>query len=266
MQKNREKFEQLGTKIDPAMAEVLNAVCDALQVDIYHLLQWFAYTIIRASAPMHRLDPRVQKLMTMLESDAGWQRAFNIANSDRLRVTQCILILEQENHRGFGAVMIDRPFMGDSQQTECVDHILERITEVTMPGVYRRLRRMGAEMDCQSLMDVLLTMLDAQAIVNLDDANRMEGPQMGDRAENGKAYAYGKRTKAKHRRTPDGEARRQQRIQFTDEDATTTDMPDERPYGEKADEYLKNLEERAKAEEADYMEKEMGYRPHGEEW
>ena len=45
---NKERFEQLGTKIDPAMAEVLNACCDALQVDVYHLLQWFTYTIIRA--------------------------------------------------------------------------------------------------------------------------------------------------------------------------------------------------------------------------
>jgi hypothetical protein len=53
---------------------------------------------------------------------------------------------------------------------------------------------------------------------------------------------------------------------FTDEDATTTDMPDERPYGEKADEYMKNLEEQAKAEEADDMEKGMGFKPFGQEW
>lgn len=47
MQKNSDQFEQLGTKIDPAMAEELNAVCDSLQVDIYNLLQWFCYTLTR---------------------------------------------------------------------------------------------------------------------------------------------------------------------------------------------------------------------------
>ena len=47
---------------------------------------------------------------------------------------------------------------------------------------------------------------------------------------------------------------RQQRIVFTDEDATTTDTPDERPYGDKADKYMKNLAEQAKAEEADDTE------------
>ena len=224
MQKNSDQFEQLGTKIDPAMAEVLNAVCDSLQVDIYHLLQWFCYTLIRAAAPMHRLDPRIQKLMIMMESDSGWQQAFNLANRAKLRIGQCILILEQDRRKGLGAVMIDKPFMNEARQTECVDDILERVAEVTMPGVYRRLRMMGAEMGCQNLMDVLLTLIDAQTIINLDAADKAEGPQMGDRAENGKPYAYGKRTKAKQRRTPDGEARRQQRINFDKKDDLGRDL------------------------------------------
>ena len=132
--KNKEdRFEQIGSKIDPAMAEVLDACCNALEVDIYHLIQWFCYVIVKASAPMHALDPRIQKLMTMLESDAGWQNAFNLANPDDLNVAQVVLILEQKNHRGFGAVMIDKPFMSAAmRQTECVDDILERVTEVTM--------------------------------------------------------------------------------------------------------------------------------------
>ena len=31
--------------------------------------------------------------------------------------------------------MIDKPWMGQSTQTECVDDILERVTEVTMHGI-----------------------------------------------------------------------------------------------------------------------------------
>ena len=155
--KNKEdRFEQIGSKIDPAMAEVLDACCNALEVDIYHLIQWFCYVIVKASAPMHALDPRIQKLMAMMESDVGWQKAFNIANPDGLDVAQVILILEQQNHRGFGCVMIDKPFCGEPQrQTECVDDILERVTEVTMRGIYKRLRLMGAKMQCQNLTDVL---------------------------------------------------------------------------------------------------------------
>ncbi len=198
-----ERFEQLGTKIDPAMAEVLDACCNAMGVDVYHLLQWFAYTIVKASAPMHSLDPRIQKLMTMLDRDAGWQTAFNLCNPDRLKVAQVILILEQENHKGFGAVMVDKPFFNEARQTECVDDILERVCEVTMSGIYRRVRQMGADMDCNNLSDVLLTMLDAQDILNAEEREASELPGMGDIAPNGRAVAYGKRTKRKKHFTPD---------------------------------------------------------------
>jgi hypothetical protein len=199
-----ERFEQLGTKIDPAMAEVLNACCDAMGVDVYHLLQWFAYTIVKASTPMHNLDPRIQKLMTMLDRDAGWQNAFNLCNPDKLKVAQVVLILEQQGHKGFGAVMIDKPWMGAMmRQTECVDDILERVTEVTMSGIYRRLRVMGADMECNNLSDILLTMLDVQDLLNAEERDTSEGPQMGDIAPNGRAVAYGKRTKRKKHFTPD---------------------------------------------------------------
>jgi hypothetical protein len=186
------------------MAEVLNACCDAMGVDVYHLLQWFAYTIVKASAPMHNLDPRIQKLMTMLDRDAGWQNAFNLCNPDKLKVAQVVLILEQQGHKGFGAVMIDKPWMGAMmRQTECVDDILERVTEVTMSGIYRRLRVMGADMECNNLSDILLTMLDVQDLLNAEERDAAEGPQMGDIAQNGKVLAYGKRTKRKKHFTPD---------------------------------------------------------------
>lgn len=220
-------FEVLGTKIDPAMSHVLNACCDALGTDVYHLLQWFAYTIIKASAPMHHLDPRIQKLLTMLESDAGWQQAFNIANPGRLRVAQLIMILEQEDRKGFGAVMVDKPFMGDAQQTECVDAILERVTEVTMRGIYRRLRLMGAKMQCENLSDVLLTMIDAQTLLDLDEGFRAELPGMGDHADNGRQIAYGKKSKAMQHRTPDSLAR-DQRIKFYSPDHEVEEQDDSR--------------------------------------
>ncbi len=114
---NKKKHsEPAGTKISHDMAEVLNACCDALQVDVYHLLQWFAYTVIRAAAPHHEMSSDIQKIMTMLESDAGWQNSFNLANPDKLKVAQVILILEQENHKGFGAVMVDKPWMGKAMR------------------------------------------------------------------------------------------------------------------------------------------------------
>ena len=113
--------------------------------------------------------------------------------------------------------MIDKPWMGmvpemvsdldphraDPQMTENVDDILERVAEVTMSGIYRRLRMMGADMECNNLSDILLTMLDVQDLLNAEERDINEGPQMGDIAPNGRALAYGKRTKRKKHYTPD---------------------------------------------------------------
>ena len=237
MKDEKKRFEGIGTKIDPAMAEVLNACCDAIGVDVYHLLQWFAYTIIKASAPMHQLDPRIQKLMTMLESDAGWQKAFNLCNPDELKVAKVILILEQPGHKGFGAVMLDQPFMdkapekvddydprsAEPQMTENVDDILERILEVTMPGIYNRLRRMGARMQTEHFSDVLLRMIDAQTTIELEESFRAEMPGMGEHSDNRRQVVYGKKSKAKQYRTPDSVAR-DQRFHFDDYDREVADM------------------------------------------
>lgn len=219
----KEKYKVQGTKIPPEMDEVLNKICDVMQVDVYHLLQWFIYTVIRASSPQHELTSEIQKLMTMMETDAGWQKAFNLCNPDHLKVSQCILILEQQNHKGFGAVMINKPWMGDATQTECVDDILERVTEVTMQGIYRRLRSIGSQMDCQHLSDILLSMIDAQTVLELDEQNRREMQGPGDYTDRGRQYAYGKKTKSMHHRTPDSLANQQQTIRFDDSDRDTAD-------------------------------------------
>jgi hypothetical protein len=129
--------------------------------------------------------------------------------------------------------------------TECVDEILERVCEVTMHGIYRRLRLMGAKMDCHNLSDILLTMIDEQTKLDLDEGFRAELPGMGDHADNGRKVAFGKKTKAKQHRTPDSLAQ-DQRIRFDDNDRQTA-------------------EREANCTTED-LEKEIGFRPFDQEW
>ena len=219
---NNEGHVVLSVKISSDQAVLLNTICDTLGVNTYQIFQMFFYTLMRASSPMHELSPEIQKIMTYMETDASWADAFNMANPNDLRVARAILILEQENKKGFGAVMIDKPFCGEARQTECVDDILECVTEATMVGIYNRLRRMGARLDCENLSDVLLTMLDAQSIILTEDENRfeMKGQAMYD--QRGRKIEYGKKSKAKQHRTPDSVAR-DQRIIFDDIDREVAD-------------------------------------------
>ena len=219
---NNEGHVVLSVKISSDQAVLLNTICDTLGVNTYQIFQMFFYTLMRASSPMHELSPEIQKIMTYMETDASWADAFNMANPNDLRVARAILILEQENKKGFGAVMIDKPFCGEARQTECVDDILECVTEATMVGIYNRLLRMGARLDCENLSDVLLTMLDAQSIILTEDENRfeMKGQAMYD--QRGRKIEYGKKSKAKQHRTPDSVAR-DQRIIFDDIDREVAD-------------------------------------------
>ena len=213
---DNKKFAEMATKISPAAAEVWNEICEARKTNTYHMLQNFIYTMIRAAADYHALNPDIQKILTMLETDAGWQKAFNLCapNADT-RVAQVVLILEQKDRKGFGAVMIDKPFMGDAQMTECTDEILERVTEVTMPGIYRRVRLLGGQMDCNNLSDVLLTLIERQSNDEIDKQNQQEMQGPSNYTDYGKEYAYGKRTKVKHHKSVDMYDR-QQRISFSD--------------------------------------------------
>ena len=202
--KDKNFYEPMGTKISPDMAKVWNEICDSLGTDTYHMLQWFIYAMIRAASPQHKLTPDIQRLMTWLENDVAWQDSINLcAPKGKMSIAQMVLILEQKDKKGFAAVMIDKPYMHECKQTECVDDIVERVIEVCTKGIYRRLRRLATDMDCTSLSDLLITMTDAQTILNLEEENRIEMNGENHFADNGKAIEYGKRTKRKHHKTPD---------------------------------------------------------------
>ena len=119
-----------------------------------------------------------------------------------------------------------------------------------MRGIYRRLRLLGARMECNNLSDVLLTLIDSQTILDLAGDVQAEGPQMGDRADNGHEYAYGKRTKQTKRRTPDT-LDLQQRITFTDADRQQVDEEVARSSSDKT---------------SGQPDEEPDWRPFGQEW
>lgn len=254
MKEDKEKFVPMGTKVSPEMAEVWNAVCDSLNTDTYHMLQAFIYAMVRAASPQHALTPEIQKLMTYLETDVAWQNAINLcATNGKLSIEQMVLILSQEGKRGLGMVMLNKPFMSEVRQTECVDDIVERVVEVGVKGIYRRLRQLGIYLETESIIDTLITMADAQTIAELDrqNADEMRGP--ANYHDYRGEIAYGKKTKSKHHRGVEMYDR-QTTIRFTDEDR------------QQADEEVEWSNSNDKPTEDEDPEKQMGFRPFGQEW
>ena len=233
---NSQGFEPQGTKISPAMAVVWNAVCEAMGTDTYHMLQHFIYAMIRAASSQHDKSPEVQKLLDALDLDPGWQNAINLcAPNGKQKIAQMILIVEQEDKEGFGMYMLNKPFFSDVTQTENVNLIIERVIEVGMKKLYKKLRLIKADMRCQWLSDVMLTMIDAQDILNAEQADRDEMPGYGMYNDAGRPIEYGKKNKRVHHRTPDSVANQQQRIVFDDYDREVADYETKDWEGEHRD-------------------------------
>ena len=207
------------------------------------------------------VPPEFQTLLNMLKLDTAWHGSFNFADAEaRLDIAQIILILQQHDgqqpRKGFGLCMIDKPFMGESKVTFCVDDILERVTEVSMPRLYKELRQAGVALESQSVRETLTNLCNAAIVDFLNQLDAAEMPGLGNYHDFGKSMEAVKYKRKPHR-TPDSLANSQQTIRFDDNDATTTDTPES--YGEKADKYLADLEERAK-------EEELGFRPFDQEY
>lgn len=224
-QEDNSKFVNVSTKVRPETAEVLNRIAMSRGIKVYELLQLMCQVLVRATSDTHNLSDEINRILILFHSEPGWKDAFNLCNpTAENEVAEEVLIIQQKDKKGFGAVKVEKPFMGDWTQTENSDQIVSRVLEVCMPGVYRRIRRLGAAMQCQSLTDLLITLTDAHTIMQLEEEDRREMEAANNYTDNGRQYAYGQRTKIHHHRTPDGEAARQQRIQFGADDVP--DLPE----------------------------------------
>ena len=271
-QNSQDGTKNVSTKVPVWVAELLNLICASRGTDIYGLLKLVLEFIIETAKVSGPVPPAMQTILHMLKMDVDWNRAFAFSDpSATMDVAQVILVLQQHDkggaRQGFGLAMIDKPFLpGETPtMTLCVDDILERVAEVSMKGLYRDLRQVGVALETDSLRETLTMMCDAQLLKHLDESDHEELPQVGDFHDFGKQIQYGRKTKRKPHRTPDSVANQQQTIQWTDNDREVadyeaqdwegehrqTDFELPKSYGEKADNYLRDLERRAKEEETD---------------
>lgn len=152
-----------------------------------------------------------QALIDMLRLDTAWHGVFNFTDAAaQTDIAQVVLILQQHDGKGrirsgFGLTMIDKPMLpgATATMTLCVDDILERVMEVSMPGIYKRLKRVQQATGSESIREVLTTIIDRQIgdIALEDFLNEM--PAHGQHTESGRMYAYGQRTRRKKRKDID---------------------------------------------------------------
>ena len=217
-QKNKDEgWVLLGTKVPPHIGQLFDLLAKQRGMASYELLQLLVNGFITAAKHDGPLTPELRLLIDSLKLDVAFNKAFSFANpTAQNEIAQVVLILQQPGRKGFGLMMIDRPFMGDAHTTYCVDSIIERVSEVGMGDIYKELRQVGVELETNSVRETLVLMCDAQKIANLKAMDEQEMPGMGDFHDFGKRIEFGNKMVRKPHRTPDSIA--QQKIMFNDFD------------------------------------------------
>ena len=216
----------LSVKVSQETYELLNILAEGMEhgTNANDLLKMFVQAFIESAKHTGPISSEMSLLLDMLKVDAGWNQAFNFADlKAQKQVAQVILILEQPGREGFGAVMINRPFIAGKKpyMTYCVDEILERATEVTMKGLYQELRDIGNDLGTESMRETLFTLCDAYKLTQGERDIQDEGPQLGNYSDFGRAiHNYGNPPKRKKHFSPDDI---QQRIVFDDYDKEVAD-------------------------------------------
>lgn len=200
----KDNYVLLQTKVKRREAERLERIAKGRGTNIYGLLQLMCQFIVRTASGEYNLSDDINRLITLFHLEPGWKDAYNSCDPTAdTEIAQEVLILQQPGRRGFGAVMVNKPFMGQWTETECVDDIIDRVIEVCAPGIWKRVHCLMKQMECESIIDLLVTITDSRIIYELEEANRREIQQADNIASNGRALEYGSRTRRKKHFDPD---------------------------------------------------------------
>lgn len=215
-------------KVTQEVYDLVNILCEGLEhgTNGNDLVKMFIHAFIESAKHDGPVSPEMQQFMNMLTLDPGWHKAFNFADvTARMEVAQVILILQQPGKHGFGLTMIDKPWMGEPTMTLCIDDILERVIKLGMPGLYKKLDKVGKRLYCDTMRETL-TLLSEYMNDSIDrEEEQQEMPGYGEHHDYGKAIEYGKKFKRKPHRTPDSVVNsRQKTIVFDDYDRKVADM------------------------------------------
>ena len=214
----KDKYVMIGTKVSPKFAETFNRICRKKGLNKYQAIQMMVDTFVRYTDDRYNLSEEMSLLMSAFEHMDGWNGAFNLADTTAdKQIDEAIYFLTAAERNGARAIMVHRPYFGNWTETSNVQMILERVIEVLMPERYRRLRMLAVDMECNSILELIDRMIDAHTIDQLEQ-NFRRAFEDCQRTDSGKTIAYGSKTKSLHHHTVDGEAARQARLQFTDED------------------------------------------------
>ena len=218
----QEKLSVVATKVRGFVKDRLKRICAKKGITIYDMLQMMCDCIVRYMDDRHNLTEEMERVMMVFEHMNGWKDALNFADPTvNMLVDEAFYVLKDERGKknGVRVVHVRRPFIGDWMQTENVQTILEDFLLRLIPERYWMMRDLAHYMECNNILDLLDTLIDAHTIEQLNAEMRKDFEDC-NRHDFGKPVEYGQRTKRVPVRSI--ETIEQTTIRFDEEDVPDT--------------------------------------------
>ena len=219
-----EGYVSVATKVPAHVAELLTILARMRGMEVYELLQLLVNGFISYAKAETSVPEEFRHLYESLKFDVAWNQAFNFASPTAAsEIAQMVLVLQQPGKKGFGLMMIDKPFINEATSTLSIPLIAGRVLELSLgTDDFIRLRKMIAEHQSTDPLDMIRLMLDAQEVIDIEESNRRELPGHGEHHDYGRVIEYGNKAKRIHHKSPDSIAQ-QQTIVFDDYDREVAD-------------------------------------------
>ncbi len=182
-------------------------------MSLYEMAQMVYDTLVRYMDDRHNLTAEMEQAMSIFDHMVGWKGQMNLADTGAKTASEATYYMTSDDKEGVRAVHVSKPFFGEPQETANIQDILERTICLLMPQRYARLRRLAVEMECNSILQLIDTLIDTNSReAELKELRR--GFEDADRSEFGRK-PWEQPFKRHHHRTPDSVAKS---IMFTPED------------------------------------------------
>lgn len=254
--KDSEDYRVINTKVSPDSYERLRRLAAKKKTTVYQLVQMVCDTLIRYMDDRHNLTPEMEQAMSVFEHMEGWKDSLSLTEpNSHAEISEATYYFTDTTgkKKGARAVHVSIPFFSQWTQCENIQTILERTLCLLMPHRYMRLRSLAVDMDCSSILELIDTLI-------VHHAKEADVAFIRSQFEDADRSDFGEKPKA------DGPYKRkptQSLLNFEENQK-------KKSYGEKADEYLADLERRAQEEKNEesrrWLNDNMEGKPHGYDW
>lgn len=195
-----EGYKVISTKVSELCLMQLQLLAKSRGMSAYEIVQMAIDTLVRYMSEEHNLTSEMERAMAIFEHMVGWANALNLADPTVAKeIDEAIYFLTAKGKEGTRAVYVQRPFMGDWRQNENVQMILEQFLCRLFPERYRRLRLLAIDMECNSVLELVDSLIDTHS-KDADLRELRKTFEDANRSESGRPIELGNRPKRKPRR------------------------------------------------------------------